>query len=228
MLLSTARMLFPDWAEQELGRFDMGVDTDTVDVSIEQSPSPSVEESDYHVSWQFTYLVKVVRNVRILTDTYAKIKKQKEWGANAGLMSLNPSFLKWREELPSDMVIHFPPDGSAPWLPSHFVGNVNCYYHLSIIMLHRPQLMCSSSFAAGGSWKQHMMLCYLSAKSLCRIQEGLLQSFGVNGLLCMQRGEARHSRIECVDPADLHRHKFRHLLHPHLYHASSGKALFYE
>ena len=167
----------------------MGVDTDTVDVSIQQPPSPGVEESDYHTSWQFTYLVKVVRNVRILTDTYAKIKKQKEWGANAGLMGLNPSFLKWREELPSDMVIHYPPDGSAPWLPSHFVGNVNCYYHLSIIMLHRPQLMYSSSFAAGGSWKQHMTLCYLSAKSLCRIQEALVHGYGVNGLLSMQRGK---------------------------------------
>lgn len=202
----------------------MGVDTDTVDVSIQQPPSPGVEESDYHTSRQFTYLVKVVRNVRILTDTYAKIKKQKEWGANAGLMGLNPSFLKWREELPSDMVIHYPSDGSAPWLESHFVGNVNCYYHLSIIMLHRPQLMYSSSFAAGGSWKQHMTLCYSSAKILCGIQEALLQSFGVNGLLSMQRGKSCVWLIRSIDQANYRRHQLCNLLHPNLYYASSGMA----
>ena len=168
----------------------MGVDTDTVDTSIQQPSMPGVEQSDYQVSWQFTYLVTVIRNVRILNDTYAKIRKQKDWNSNQRLVGLNPSFSKWLDDLPPELNIHYPPDGSPPWLPNHFVGNIHCYYHLSIVMLHRPQLMSSSTFAAGGGWKQHMSLCYSSAKSMCRLQEALMQRFGLNGLLCMQRGKA--------------------------------------
>ena len=175
----------------------MGVDTATVEFSVQQPSSSNVEDSDYQVSWQFTYLVTVVRNVRILNDVYAKVRKQKDWGSHPRFVGLNPSFPKWLEDLPPDMQIHYPPDGSPPWLPSHFIGNVHCYYHLTILMLHRPQLMSSSSFSAGGSWKQHMALCYSSAKSLCRLQEALLQRFGLNGLLCMQRGNFC-CRVMCV------------------------------
>ena len=133
-------------------------------------------------------MVRTVRNVRALSDEYAKIKKQENWGSNPSIANLNASFSNWEKELPHDMQIHYPPDGSPPWLPSHFVGNMHCYYHLSIILLHRPQLMKSTSFAAGGSWKQHMALCYIAAKSLCRIQEALLQTYDMDGLLSMQRG----------------------------------------
>ena len=185
-LILPLRMLI----KSSTGRFDMGVDTDTVDISIQQPSMPGVEQSDYQVSWQFTYLITVIRNVRILNDTYAKIRKQKDWGSNQRFVGLNPSFSKWLDDLPPELNIRYPPDGSAPWLPNHFVGNIHCYYHLSIVMLHRPQLMSSSTFAAGGGWKQHMSLCYSSAKSMCRLQEALMQRFGLNGLLCMQRGKA--------------------------------------
>ena len=133
-------------------------------------------------------MVRTVRNVRILSDTYVHIRKQKDWGSNPCFANLNPSFSKWIEDLPPDMQIHYPPDGSPPWLPSHFVGNMHCYYHLSIILLHRPQLMSSSSFAAGGSWKQHMATCYDSAKRLCRIQEALYQTYELDGIISAQRG----------------------------------------
>ena len=133
-------------------------------------------------------MVRTIRNVRILSDTYVRIRKQKDWGSDPRFANLNPSFSKWIEDLPSDMQIHYPPDGSPPWLQSHFVANMHCYYHLSIILLHRPQLMNSSSFAAGGSWKQHMAICYDSAKRLCRIQEALYQTYDLEGLISMQRG----------------------------------------
>ena len=171
------------------GRFDMGVDTETVDTEI-YNPMPGVEQSDLDVSRQFTYLARLVRNVRNMNDIYVKIKKQKDWGQHPQFVGLNPAFLKWHDELPPDLEVHYPPDGAAPWLPSHFIGNLHCYYHLSIIMLHRPQLMNSPSFAAGGAWKQHMRTSYESAKALCRLQEGLYHRFGLNGLLCMQRGRS--------------------------------------
>ena len=165
---------------------------DTVDNTIHDVRSPDQDESEYQISRNFTYMVRTVRNVRTLNDVYVKIRKTKDWGSNPHLLNLNGSFSKWVEELPPDMQIHYPPDGSPPWLPSTFVGNMHCYYHLSVVLLHRPQLMKSSSFAAGGSWKQHMSICYQSAKYLCRIQEALLQTYDIDGLICMQRGKWAH------------------------------------
>ena len=165
----------------------MGVDIETVDVSVPDAPPESLDEEDL-LSRNFTYLTRIPRNVRILNDIYFQIRKQKNWGSDPRFVNLNPMFEKWEQELPADLQIHYPSDGSPPMLPNHFVGNMHCYYHLSIIMLHRPQLMNSSSFAAGGSWKQHMALCYSSAKSLCRLQEALWITHGQDGFVCMQRG----------------------------------------
>ena len=65
---------------------------------------------------------------------------------------------------------------------------MHAHYQLGRIMLQRPQLMASKSFAANSAWKQHMTSCYTSAKVLCRIQEAMFTQFGLQGLLCMQRG----------------------------------------
>ena len=166
----------------------MGVSNESVELNTPQ-PSIQVDESDFQVTWQFTYLARIIRLVRSLTETYARVRRTKDWGSNTQLSALNPSFSKWLEELPEDLQLHYPLDGSPPYIPSHFVANLHCYYHLSVIMLHRPQLMGSSSFTPGGSWKQHMSLCYSSAKYLCRLQEAILKTYDVNGLLYMQRGK---------------------------------------
>lgn len=158
-----------------------------MDLSI-QRPAPGLDASDYQVSRQFTYMIRMVRQVRQLNDTYRMLNRRKDWGTSAEIASLNPPALQWLDDLPSDLKPTFPDEDAAPWLPSHFVGNIHCYYHLLVIMLHRPQLMCSSSFSAGGSWKQHMALCYTSAKTMCRLQEGIHQTYGLSGFLCMQRG----------------------------------------
>lgn len=199
----------------------MGVDTDTVDNRILETP-PGANDDEYQISRNFTYMVRTVRNVRVLNDVYVKIRKQKDWGSNPHLLSLNGSFPKFLEDLPPDMQIHYPSDGSPPWLPSTFVGNMHCYYLLSNILLHRPQLMKSTSFAAGGSWKQHMTLCYDSAKKLCRIQEALLQTYGIDGLICMQRGECSQMIHPIARRAKTYRHQLCNLLHPVVYHASLG------
>lgn len=176
----------------------------------------------------------MVRQVRQLNDVYQKVKSQKDWGIDPKLTSLNPPATQWLNDLPSDLKPTFTDEDAVPWLPSHFVGNMHCYYHLLIIMLHRPQLMSSSSFSAGGSWKQHMALCYSSAKTMCRLQEGIHETFGLLGFLCMQRGinfviyavltctmihlvsptslTPHASRLEC--PADLFARWPSHLLIP--------------
>lgn len=165
----------------------MDVDPETVDFSIER-PSPSIDASDYQVSRQFTYLVRNLKNVRNMSDLVTKIKKQKDWASDPTFINLNPAVMKWLDDLPSDLRVTFPEGDAPPWLPNHFVGNMHAYYHLNIIMLHRPQLMSSNSFSTGGNWKKHMTLCYNSAKAMCRLQAAVLQTFGLSGLLCMQRG----------------------------------------
>ncbi|KAK4865810.1 hypothetical protein LT330_008903 [Penicillium expansum] len=169
------------------GRSDYGVDPETV----EMRPTLDIRGLDHYEidrSRQYAYFVRNAHHIRIITDIYHKVKKQKDWGADARFVQNNPLFADWLRNLPPDLQVDYPADGSPPWLPSHFVGNMHSHCHLAIIMLHRPQLFASQSFAAGGEWKIHMSLCYSSAKSLCRLQEAILQRFGLSGLLYMQRG----------------------------------------
>jgi hypothetical protein len=169
------------------GRSDYGVDPETVDMR----PTLDIDGLDQFEidrSRQYAYFVRNAYHIRLITDIYHKIKKQKDWGANPRFVEKNPLFTDWLQSLPQDLQINYPSDGSPPWIPSHFVGNMHSHCHLGIILLHRPQLLASKSFAAGGGWKIHMALCYSSAKSLCRLQEGILDRFGLHGLLFMQRG----------------------------------------
>ncbi|KAL7620628.1 hypothetical protein AAE478_009623 [Parahypoxylon ruwenzoriense] len=169
------------------GRQDLSVDHETVDFNAPRL-MPGCDEAEYHVSRNFTYLARIARNLNRVNTVYAKIKKKKEWGIDPELVQLNPTITGWLNDLPADLRITFPPDGSPPWLPSHFIGNMHSYYYLSIIILHRPQLSFLEPMGADGQWKSHMLLCYSSAKALCRLQESMLQSFGLSGLQCMQRG----------------------------------------
>lgn len=166
----------------------MGVDPSTVDLSIPQ-PVPGNDRSDYQTSRQFTYFVRKISNVRTMHDLKGKTKQasQKDWAADPKFVNMSSTLTKWLDELPRDLQVTFPDDSTPPWLPSHFVGNMHAYYHLTVIMLHRPQLMHSSAYA-DGSWRRHMAVCYASSKAMCRLQEAVLQTFGIPGLLCMQRG----------------------------------------
>ncbi|PGH18510.1 hypothetical protein AJ80_04480 [Polytolypa hystricis UAMH7299] len=169
------------------GRSDLGVDPDTIEIR----PAWNISEIDSYEaerSRQFAYFVRNARILRIFTDAYHKVKRLKDWGADPRFMVNNPLFSDFLASLPPDLQVTYPPDGSPPWLPTHFVGNLHCHFHLGIIMMHRPQLVASKSFTAGGEWRTHMTLCYSSAKTLCRLQEAILGSFGLNGLLYMLRG----------------------------------------
>lgn len=146
------------------------------------------EESDYEVSRNFVFFTRIVRNINKLNRIYTKIKKKKEWGIDPEFVALCQSLTGWQNELPPELTIAFPPDGTPPWVSSHYIGNMHSYYYLSIILGHRPQLSFLDPTSPNGQWKSEMMLCYSSAKALCRLQESMLQSFGLSGLQCMQRG----------------------------------------
>jgi hypothetical protein len=163
------------------------VTLESLDLNVPR-PIPGSDQSEFHVTRNFTYFSKVIRNVRRMNKVYARIKKKKEWGIDPDFVQLNPSFEAWMNDLPADLQISFPMDGSPPWLPSHFIGNLHSYHHLSTILLHRPPLSFMEPTGLDGGWKHHMMICYSSAKLLCRLQEAILDNFGLTGLLCMQRG----------------------------------------
>ncbi|KXX75571.1 Nitrogen assimilation transcription factor nit-4 [Madurella mycetomatis] len=169
------------------GRTDFQVDEESVDFNVPR-PIPDTDESEYHVSRNFTYLARIVRSVGRMARAYGRLKKSKEWGIDPEFVQLSPALDGWLTELPADLSVSYPPDGSPPWLPSAFIGNLHSYYYLSIILFNRPQLAFLSPSAPGGQWKHHMLLSYNAAKLLCRLQEAVMSSFGLNGLQCMQRG----------------------------------------
>ena len=165
----------------------MAVKLDSVDFDGPR-PIPGGDDSEYQSSRNFTYFARVVRNVAKMSSVYARLRKKKDWGIDPEFQQLDRGFNTWMAELPPDLAISFPPDGSPPWIPSHFIGNMLSYYNLTLILLHRPQLSFLDPNSPDGQWKHHMMICYGAAKTLCRLQEATLNTFGLTGLQCMQRG----------------------------------------
>ena len=166
----------------------MGIDPETVDLVV-MRPEPGFDTSDYLISRQFTWFVKQVFFVRKLHDLKGKAKgaPTSAWVQNPEFINTSASLFGWLKRLQRDLQVDFPPDDEAPYLTSHFIGNMHCYFHLTTIMLHRPLLMHASNYA-DGSLKRHMSACYDSSKKMCKLQEAVLKTFGINGLLCMQRG----------------------------------------
>lgn len=123
-----------------------------------------------------------------MSRIYARLRKKKDWGLDPKFQQLNQDVHSYLGELPADLAVTFPADGSPPWLPSHVIGNTSSYYYLTLILLHRPQLSFLDPAGDDGSWKHHMLVCYDAAKSLCRLQEAIVANFGLTGLQCMQRG----------------------------------------
>ncbi|KAK1706026.1 hypothetical protein BDP67DRAFT_548236 [Colletotrichum lupini] len=171
------------------GRTDLAVELDSIDFSVPR-PIPGGDDSEYHITRNFTYFARIVRNVSRMNTAYGHLKKKKtkDWGVDPEFVQLNPALNAWLNDLPADLSVTFPPDGSPPWLSSPYIGNLHSYYYLTLILLHRPQLNFLDPNAQDGQWKQHMMICYSSAKALCRLQEAVLNSFGFPGLQCMLRG----------------------------------------
>jgi hypothetical protein len=149
-----------------------------------------MNEFEASVSRRFAYFVRNARNIRLIGDTARKARKRndKDWGLDPELVAHNAAFDQWPNDLPRDLQLSLPTDGSPPWLPTHFIGNMHSHYQLGVLMLHRPQLVASKAFDNDLKWKRHMRLCYDSSKTLCRLQEAILTHFGPPGLLCMQRG----------------------------------------
>jgi hypothetical protein len=163
------------------------VAVDSVDFSV-TTQAPGTDEAEYCVSRNFTYFAGIVRNVRRLGAAYKKVKKRKEWWIEPEMQQLIQGFDSFLAELPPDLSVTFPEDGSAPWVPSAFAGNLHSYYYLTLILYNRPQVQFIDPAESPAQWKHHMMICYDSAKRLCRLQEAVINVAGMEGLQNMQRG----------------------------------------
>ena len=172
-----------------IGRTEFAIDEDSVDFNVPK-PVPGLDESELQINRQYTYFLRVLRNVRGTASLHGSIKKRnKQWALDPVFIAHDKDYTSFFKDLPDEMRIKFPSDNSAPWIPSHFVAQVHIYHHLSIILQHRPQMHFLSA-KADSSWRQHMMISYSSAKQMCRLQEAILRDYGLSGLMCMQRGLA--------------------------------------
>lgn len=177
----------------------MAVDIESVDFNVPK-PIPGGDDAEYLISRNFTYFARNVRNIAKITSIYVRLKNRKDWGIDPEFQQMDHAFSQFLAEIPADLSVTFPPDGSAPWLPSPFLGNIHSYYYLTLILFHRPQLSFFDPTTQEAQWKHHMMICYNSARALCRLQEAVINSFGVMGLQCMQRGFslAVYAGLSCI------------------------------
>ncbi|KAH8732887.1 hypothetical protein GQ44DRAFT_600786 [Phaeosphaeriaceae sp. PMI808] len=196
------------------GRYDYAVDLDTVDYEMPRM-IVGQDATELQIARQFVQYTRIAKNVYQSAVLFGKLrKKTSDWALDPAFVAHNADFPVWLRDLPEDMQIVYPPDDSAPWIPSHMIANMHGYHHLSIVMQFRPQLHAVSD-NYDGSWKQHMITCYSAAKTLCKLQEATLKTYGMPGLLCMLRGISYHIysvltctmlhlvAITCPDP-DIH------------------------
>lgn len=181
------------------GKTDFTIGVDTVDFGIPR-PSPGTDDAELSAACNWSHFMRVIRNVRISIKLYAKLRKtKKDWAHDPEFQQHNASYDPWLRELPPELQISYPPDDSPPQLSHHFVGNLHSYHYLAIIMHLRPQMQASLD-ASDMSWRQHFVTSYEAAKKLCRLQESLLQTYGLAGMMCMQRGVnfAIYSILTCI------------------------------
>ncbi|PVI03710.1 hypothetical protein DM02DRAFT_520178 [Periconia macrospinosa] len=169
------------------GRSDLQVDANTVDFEMPRSVA-GLDASEIQVARQWSQHIRIVKNVQQTIHLHAKLRKKSDgWALDPSFIGHNSTFSTWSRELPEDLQIVYPLDGSIPAVSSHFIANMHSYQQLAIIMHLRPQLHAVSD-SYDGVWKQHMVTCYSAAKNLCMLQEAILKYHGLPGLLCMLRG----------------------------------------
>ncbi|KAF1949084.1 hypothetical protein CC80DRAFT_280963 [Byssothecium circinans] len=169
------------------GRTDLRVDPSTVDFEMPR-PLAGIDASEFQIARQFTQYARIAKCLQRTIIIAKKLRKKSEdFALDPSFVGHNATFTTWLRELPDDLQIVYPPDGSPPWIPSHFIANMHIYHQLGIIMHLRPQLHAVSD-SYDGVWKQHMISCYSAAKNMCKLQEAILEHYGLPGLLCMLRG----------------------------------------
>ena len=170
------------------GRTDFSVEVETVNFTLPIAVH-DVEAFEHQTSRRFTFFTQAFRNIKTTNSLWQNMRRHnKDWALDPAFVRHNDHLVTWLQQLPPDLQIHYPEDGSPPWLGGdHFLAYVHCYHHLVVIMHHRPQLQALLE-KRDMSFQNHLDICLRSASMMCRVQEALVRDFGVHGLHFMQRG----------------------------------------
>ena len=167
----------------------MQCDPATVDLSTPLRGTPELDDQEVIIHRNFIHFVRLIYNIRRMSDVHAKLKANPSWRNDPQFLE-SGSLEQWSYDLPPDLHIVVSTDLSRPppQFESHYAGNLQVYFHLAKIMLHRPALAIGKTFASGGEWRHHMQVCTDSAKVICRMEEIIFEQYGMLGLQCMSRG----------------------------------------
>jgi hypothetical protein len=170
------------------GRTDFAVDLETLDFD-EPVQTPDVDAFEISTSRRFTYMAQTFRNIKETNNLWRSMRRYKtDWALDPAFVRHNQDLFVWEKQLPPDIKIRYPDDGSAPWIGGdHFLAYIHIYHHLVIIMHHRPQLQALLE-KRDQNFKEPLEVCLKSAAFMCRLQEALVRDFGLHGLQFMQRG----------------------------------------
>lgn len=182
------------------GRMNFAIPLSSIDFEPPIT-SPGLDEGELQTSRRFAYFMRCIKNVRDTCTVYvASLRTKKlDWAQEPVFLEHNADFDFWLNDLPPYLQISYPPNGSAPWVHDHFIANLHCYHYLTVVMHYRPQLQ-STSIGLDDNWRNTMRTSYNAATRICRLQEAVIKTYGLAGLLCMQRGVnfAIYSILTCT------------------------------
>lgn len=167
----------------------MHIDPESVDLRIPMR-TQDMDEQETTISRNFVYFVYLIKNIRRMNDIHQKLKANPSWRNDPQFTDCGPILDSWAMALPPNLQVAVPADLSIPCPPveHHYVANLQIYHNLARIMVHRPPLSIVKTFTSQGQWKEHMSICSISAKNICRLTEVVWGQFGMAGLQCMMRG----------------------------------------
>ena len=171
------------------GRSDLLIEADTVDEKFPY-PAPDVDAFDFQCTRRHTLMAQAGHAIKVtnMKMQIGKRKKSATWALDPEVGQHDKDLDAFFENLPADLQIQYPEDGSAPWLGGdHYLADVHAYFHLVVVMHHRPQLQTKLEMKLP-DWRRHLDICVDSAIKMCRLQEALLRDFGLHGLHFMLRG----------------------------------------
>jgi len=176
------------------GRTGFSVDIHSVD--LENSlVFPLMTEDERTITALFNQLMRAIRVVRTTNKNWAHLRRTKaDWANDVLFIENNKDVENWLTELPDHLRIEFPTDGTLPFISSHFLANLHCYYYLAVLLQHRPQVELLTREDA--RYAEEVATCYDAAKRICVLQEALKQKYGWPGLFPMLRGA--HFHMYCV------------------------------
>lgn len=173
------------------GRTDYVVDLDTVDFVIPPT-SQNDDAFEYHSSRRSTFLTQAVGHIKQTNNLWLSIRKyKKDWSTHPPVARQSDVLREWMNNLPPDMQVHYDESSNPPFLGlsggDHFIACMHTYYHLVVLVHHRPQLQALLE-RQDPNFKIHLDICNESASKMCRLQEALLRDYGLHGLSFMNRG----------------------------------------